>query len=107
VTMSNEQEGRTAIKNLGGKDFGGRPLIVNEARPKEDRPKRSSCRSGLDQNETCNSTLALAPLSGIPEYSAEVTTSPRDDEQVPDEVAVGETLRQVKDNACGVSDPSR
>jgi len=36
VTMSNEPQGRAAIKNLDGKEFGGRPLIVNEARPKED-----------------------------------------------------------------------
>jgi len=42
VTMGNEMEGRAAIKNLDGKEFGGRPLIVNEARAKEDRPKRSS-----------------------------------------------------------------
>ena len=33
VTMSNEPEGRAAIKNLDGKEFGGRPLIVNEPRP--------------------------------------------------------------------------
>ena len=37
-------------------------------------------------------TLALSPLSGIPQHSAEVTTRPRNDKQVPDEVAVGETL---------------
>ena len=44
VTMSNDPEGRAAIKGLDGKEFGGRPLVVNEARPKEDRPARS--RSG-------------------------------------------------------------
>jgi hypothetical protein len=47
------------------------------------------------------------PLSGIPDHRAEVTTSSRNDKKVPDEVAVGETLRQVKDNACRVSKPSR
>ena len=41
VTMSNEPEGRAAIKNLDGKEFGGRPLKVSEARPKEDWPTRS------------------------------------------------------------------
>ena len=40
VTMSNDPEGRAAIKGLNGKEFGGRTLTVNEARPKEDRPKR-------------------------------------------------------------------
>ena len=42
VTMGNDAEGRAAIKSLDGKAFGGRPLKVNEARPKEDRPARSS-----------------------------------------------------------------
>ena len=40
VTMSNDPEGRAAIKGLNGKELGGRTLTVNEARPKEDRPKR-------------------------------------------------------------------
>lgn len=42
VTMSNVAEGRAAISGLQGKEFGGRPLIVNEARSKEDRPKGRS-----------------------------------------------------------------
>ena len=41
VTMSSVPEGRAAIKSLDGKEFGGRPLKVSEARPKEDRPPRS------------------------------------------------------------------
>ena len=44
VTMGNDAEGRAAIKSLDGKEFGGRPLKVNEARPKEDRPARFSSR---------------------------------------------------------------
>ena len=44
VTMGSDEEGRAAIKSLDGKAFGGRPLKVNEARPKEDRPARSSSR---------------------------------------------------------------
>jgi RNA recognition motif-containing protein len=44
VTMSDDAEGRAAIKSLDGKAFGGRPLKVNEARPKEDRPRRSPPR---------------------------------------------------------------
>ena len=38
--MSSDPEGRAAMKGLDGKEFGGRPLVVNEARSKEDRPKR-------------------------------------------------------------------
>ena len=41
VTMGNDAEGRTAIATLHGKQFGGRTITVNEARPKEERPKRS------------------------------------------------------------------
>ena len=44
VTMNNDAEGRAAIKGLDGKEFGGRPLVVNEARSKEDRPPRSRSR---------------------------------------------------------------
>jgi cold-inducible RNA-binding protein len=41
VTMSTNAEGQAAIRALEGKEFGGRNLKVNEARPKEDRPGRS------------------------------------------------------------------
>jgi len=40
VTMGSVTEGRAAIDGLQGKGMGGRPLVVNEARSKEDRPKR-------------------------------------------------------------------
>jgi RNA recognition motif-containing protein len=37
VEMDNDQEAQTAIDNLNGAPFRGRPLTVNEARPREDR----------------------------------------------------------------------
>ena len=37
VEMSSEDEAKEAIKLLNGKDVDGRTLVVNEARPKEDR----------------------------------------------------------------------
>jgi RNA recognition motif-containing protein len=37
VEMPNQAEGETAIAQLNGKDVGGRPLRVNEARPRERR----------------------------------------------------------------------
>ena len=46
VTMSSVPEGHAAIKSLDGKEVGGRTLKVNEARPLEDRHKRSSSRPG-------------------------------------------------------------
>ncbi len=37
VEMANDDEAQTAIDSLNGQDFGGRPLTVNEARPREER----------------------------------------------------------------------
>ncbi len=37
VEMANDDEGRAAIEALNGSDATGRPLTVNEARPKEQR----------------------------------------------------------------------
>ena len=37
VEMSNDQEAQDAIRGLNGQDHQGRPLTVNEARPREDR----------------------------------------------------------------------
>ena len=37
VEMSSREEGEAAIQQFNGKDFGGRSLTVNEARPREDR----------------------------------------------------------------------
>jgi len=45
VTFSSAAEGLAAITALEGKEFGGRNLTVNEARPKGDRPDRSFSRT--------------------------------------------------------------
>ena len=37
VTMSTPEEAQSAIEMFHGKSFQGRPLTVNEARPREDR----------------------------------------------------------------------
>ena len=37
VEMSNDEEAQAAIRGLNGQDHNGRPLTVNEARPREDR----------------------------------------------------------------------
>jgi RNA recognition motif-containing protein len=37
VEMANDQESQAAIEGLNGKDHDGRPLTVNEARPREER----------------------------------------------------------------------
>ncbi len=37
VEMSDDAQGQNAIKNLNGRELNGRLIIVNEARPQEDR----------------------------------------------------------------------
>ena len=42
VEMSVDTEGQAAIDALNGKDLDGRSLNVNVAKPREERPQRSS-----------------------------------------------------------------
>jgi cold-inducible RNA-binding protein len=44
VEMNTAQEAQKAMQALNGQELGGRPLIVNEARPREERS--DSARSG-------------------------------------------------------------
>jgi RNA recognition motif-containing protein len=41
VEMSSDAESDKAIKELNGKEVKGRNIVVNEARPREERPSRS------------------------------------------------------------------
>lgn len=41
VEMGSDAEAQTAINEMNGQQFGGRGLVVNEARPMEPRPPRS------------------------------------------------------------------
>ncbi len=40
VEMSNDEETKKAIEMFNGKDVDGRALVVNEARPREERPRQ-------------------------------------------------------------------
>lgn len=40
VEFENDEEGKAAEKAMHNSDLGGRSITVNEARPKEDRPRR-------------------------------------------------------------------
>lgn len=46
VEMNDSSAGLRAIDALNGKDLGGRPLKINEARPREERPRRDRFGSG-------------------------------------------------------------
>ena len=41
VEMGTEEEAQAAIEMWNGKDLDGRQIVVNEARPLEDRPRRT------------------------------------------------------------------
>lgn len=41
VEMSSEDEAKKAIDELNGKELDGRPITVNEARPREEKPRNS------------------------------------------------------------------
>ncbi len=41
VEMGDDTSGHNAINELNGRDFQGKSLVVNEARPREERPARS------------------------------------------------------------------
>ncbi len=40
VEMSSDAEVKKAVEMFNGKDMEGRALVVNEARPREERPRR-------------------------------------------------------------------
>ena len=47
VEMANDNEAQAAIEALNGQDNGGRPLTVNEAKPREDRGGGGGGRGGF------------------------------------------------------------
>jgi cold-inducible RNA-binding protein len=55
VTMSTPEEAQAAINQFHGKDFAGRNLTVNEARPREnfgsDAPRRKSFGGDRDRGD--------------------------------------------------------
>jgi len=46
VEMGTDEEAQKAIEMFNGQEFEGRTLKVNEARPMEDRPRRTFNRGG-------------------------------------------------------------
>ncbi len=48
VEFASDEDATKAIDMMNGKDFGGRTLTVNEARPLEERPRRDNRGGGGD-----------------------------------------------------------
>jgi len=49
VEMSSDEDAQNAISMFNGKDFGGRNLTVNEARPMEERAPRTGGNGGFSR----------------------------------------------------------
>lgn len=50
VEMATEEDAQKAIKELNGYNLDGRTIVVNEARPQEDRPRSGGFGGGRDNN---------------------------------------------------------
>lgn len=50
VEMSSDEEAQAAIEMWNGKEFEGRTLTVNEARPMEERPRRTGGGGGFNRD---------------------------------------------------------
>jgi RNA recognition motif-containing protein len=50
VTMATEDGAKTAVQALNGREWGGRALTVNEARPREERPAYAGGSRGRDRS---------------------------------------------------------
>ncbi len=50
VEMSSEEEAKKAVEMLNGSDLEGRNIIVNEARPQEDRPRSNFGGGAYNRN---------------------------------------------------------
>ena len=59
VEMSSSEQAAAAIRGLNGQAIDGRALVVNEARPKEDRP------GGHARKEHWRDVLAIQQASGV------------------------------------------
>jgi len=46
VEMSSDEEAKAAIDQLNGKELDGRAIVVNEARPREERPRDGGYNGG-------------------------------------------------------------
>ena len=50
VEMPNDEQAKAAIENMHDQEMGGRPLTVNEARPRGERPPRRDGGGGYGGN---------------------------------------------------------
>lgn len=72
VEMGSEEEAKKAIETLNGSDFDGRPMVVNEARPREDRGGGEAPRESAPAAEESSDS---APVEeAMPEVTSDDST---------------------------------
>ncbi len=54
VEMDSAEEANKAIEQLDNSELNGRPIKVNEARPREDKPQRSGGGGGYNRSRNGN-----------------------------------------------------
>ncbi|MFN3551255.1 MAG: RNA recognition motif domain-containing protein [Endomicrobiia bacterium] len=54
VEMPSKEQAQNAISSLNGKEFKGKPITVNEARPKNNRNKRHSANKWVNNRRNNN-----------------------------------------------------
>ncbi|WP_428388308.1 RNA recognition motif domain-containing protein [Mucisphaera sp.] len=101
VEMPNDSEGREAIEKMAGNDFHGRPLTVNEARPRaagantsrqddlrEDRPAASETEPAVTSRGYTNTVLSRKQEAEVEEDEEQVEVA---DEAAPKDAPSGYT----------------
>ena len=58
--MGSDQEAQAAIQGLNGKEHDGRPLTVNEARPREERGAAGAAADAVDAAAAAGAATAGA-----------------------------------------------
>lgn len=76
VEMGSEEEAKKAVESLNGSDFDGRPMVVNEARPREDRGSVEAPRESAPAAEESSDS---APAEEAAPEAASEDSAPSDE----------------------------
>lgn len=76
VEMGSEEEAKKAVESLNGSDFDGRPMVVNEARPREDRGGVEAPRESAPAAEESSDS---APAEEVAPEAASEDSAPSDE----------------------------
>ncbi len=89
ATMNTEEGAKAAILGLNGKDWKGRALTVNEARPREERPARGAAVTAAGSVRATDSSGLIVSRGGM----------------LRDSIPPANPVPQPLLYACGLGDP--